>query len=79
MSDQSPRPQLIEKTSKRYKLMQVIGGLLIVVGALAAGAVMQIDTSGRGESLAAGIGLTVSGGGFALYLVGASLAWWHHA
>jgi zinc transporter ZupT len=79
MSTQKPTPQLIEKTSKRYKLICAIGSLLMVVGAVAAWAVMQIDTTSRGESLAAGIGLLVTGGGFVVVLVGSALAWWHHA
>lgn len=74
-----------EKTSKRYKLMQLVGVAIILVSFLAmlvaysatVSDATDASRSNRG-SMAAGlsvIGLLV---GFCVTVVGRVLAWWHH-
>jgi uncharacterized membrane protein HdeD (DUF308 family) len=69
-------PVLIERTSKRWKLMQLLGIIALVTG-LIFFAVLGEDT--RHPSLFAGIvGWTLVGGGAVIIIVGSTLAWWHH-
>lgn len=72
------KAQLIEATGKPYKVTQFCGAMLMGVGAIAAGVIMQLDTTGRGEHMAAIAGMTIVGLGAVTWLVGAALAWWYH-
>lgn len=79
MSTQKPTPQLVEKTSKRYKLICAIGSLLMVVGAVLCAVIMRTFESDFGDTIAAVVGFTIAGAGLVMVLVGSALAWWHHA
>jgi hypothetical protein len=77
MSDHG-RPVTIERTSKKYNLMQLIGVLIVLAGAGLVAAIMgAVDTPG-GERTAAIAGGIVCGAGLLLLLVGSGLAWWNN-
>lgn len=68
---------LTEQTSKKYKLMRLCGGGLLVAGAITA--ILNADEYGVKEGLPMflTIGLCLAG---AITLgVGWALSWWHHA
>jgi predicted benzoate:H+ symporter BenE len=62
------KPVVIEQTSKRYKLAQLVGGLMIAFGMFATAATQTMSPI-NGVAIAAGL---------AIYLCGRILGWWHH-
>jgi len=81
------RTVLTEQTAKRYKLMQAVGALLVVLGAGIAFLTVCLNTTEDLKrvytegvwyrvGLIAGISLGISGTVY--FAVGKFLAWWHH-
>ena len=77
MRTREQQPVLIEQTSKRIKVVQLAGLLMIAggVGAVCAGAVLPTIPA-AGAVIVFGLGLFVFG--FVFSLVAALVAWWHH-
>lgn len=79
-------PVVIEQTAKLYKLYQLIGTIILIVGcmiSLAGNAwYWQVTNDVRSTailpSITIGIGLIMLAGGTVLALTGRFLAWWHH-
>ena len=69
------RPQLIEKTAKKYKLIFVLGVLMVFPLAL------MVYLVGVGSESAAiqALGGLIYFGGLSTSFVAKMLAWWHHA
>ena len=69
------RPLVIEATSKRWKLFQLVGGAMMVGGCTTAVAGQRHTDTG----FAIFVGATVFAlAGCALWLVGRICAWWNH-
>lgn len=73
---------LIERTEKRWKVLQLIGGAAILIGIVAiliSGSLADKPPQFRPGLVAAFLGgLLMSVAGIIVASVGAILAWWHH-
>jgi len=67
------KPRAIEATGKRWKLLKMLGGVVLVVGLLWAGVAY---TAGDVPGAFGGIWAAGVGGG--IRLLGLSGAWWFH-
>lgn len=67
------RPVTIEQTAKRYKKLQLLGYLLLPLGAI----VLMIAMM-EGSGTAGAWGAAIGGAGLVAAWAGKILAWWHH-
>lgn len=72
-------PVLIEQTSKQYKLIILIGAMLMCGGALSTGLLMQFFTTQSGEVVAALFGGGMTLVGLVMWFGGTIAAWWNHS
>jgi len=72
-SDHTPAPTTIEATGKRWKLLQLVGVVLLVISVPTCVAGANADSDP-----AIGVGMVLGMAGFALYVLGRTGAWWFH-
>ena len=71
------REVLTEQTAKKYKAIQILGVVMIVMGI----PIIALSTSTEpnvATAILAIMGVLVSGAGVITYILGRLLAWWHH-
>ena len=77
MSD-STRPTVTEQTNKRWKGLQAVGCLTVVVSMIAVGLAIGSSTGDEPPAAAMVFGFLIFAGAVA-WLVGRLGAWWFHA
>lgn len=71
------KPQIIEKTRKRYKLQMLVGGLMFCVGI--ALVVVGIDSEGPKKLSSMSMnGILTAAAGFMWYAAARLAGWWSH-
>lgn len=68
----SVHPTTIEQTSKKWKALQLVGGLLAIFGVPAAMLGSVVNPIGSY------VGLVLMLGGLGLFVYARLLTWWHH-
>jgi hypothetical protein len=71
------KPVLIEQTAKRYKAMQLLGGLMML-GSLVVMVPSCVSMDKNGPGKQAAIGVLVGLVGAVIYVFGRFFAWWRH-
>lgn len=78
MKDENKKPQLVELTAKRYKLMQLVGAILLLAAlALIVPSISRV-VDGEIYDTKFIIGMIVALVGGIVGVAGSALAWWHH-
>jgi len=66
------KTHVIEATGKKWKTVQLIGMIVLVIG------IFSCIASTRGPDGSYGVGVSIPWIGLAVYLFGRVSAWWHH-
>lgn len=73
MDSNSEKPVLVEATAKRWKVIQLYGAVICLVGVLLTG--LSISLFSSPLAIAAAV---VCATGLGTIITGRTLAWWHH-